>query len=98
MMLERIGKGENWNPSKEALYRIVPTNPRASWGTESRLRFLNFTTFRTAVDTADSANSPARVKTGGRQGCVAGRGRSERTTMRRGKGSGVYGGLTLQGI
>ena len=58
----------------------------ASWGTESRLRFLNFATFRSAVDTADSANSPARVKTGGRQGSVVGRGRFELPTMRPRKG------------
>src|SRR5205807_7580539 len=55
-------------------------------GTESRLRFLNFATFRSAVDTADSANSPARVKTGGRQGSVVGRGRFELPTMRPRKG------------
>ena len=79
-------EGENWNPSKEALYRVVPNNPPASWGTESRLRFLNFATFRSAVDTADSANSPARVKTGGRQGSVVGRGRFELPTVRPRKG------------
>src|SRR5207302_8575020 len=47
--LERFERGSVSN-------RPPPTP--ASWGTESRLRFLNFATFRSAVDTADSANSP----------------------------------------
>src|SRR5438477_11871204 len=64
---ERIGRAKTGTLQKRLCIESSPPTP-ASWGTESRLRFLNFTTFRTAVYTADSANSPARVKPGGRQG------------------------------
>src|SRR5438445_10291513 len=54
----------------------------ASWGTESRLRFLNFATFRSAVDTADSDNVPVRVKIGGCRGGMVCCGRCKRATVR----------------
>ena len=77
---ERIGRAKTGTLQKRLCIESSPPTP-ASWGTESRLRFLNFTTFRTAVYTADSANSPARVKPGGRQGSVVGRGRLTRSAL-----------------
>src|SRR5438552_15110314 len=54
---ERIGRAKTGTLQKRLCIESSPPTP-ASWGTESRLRFLDFTTFRSAVDTADSANSP----------------------------------------
>src|SRR2546427_9195436 len=65
---ERIGRAKTGTLQKRLCIESSPPTP-ASWGTESRLRFLNFTTFRT-LWILPTANSPARVKTGGRQGTV----------------------------
>src|SRR5207253_8300153 len=78
---ERIGRAKTGTLQKRLCIESSPPTP-ASWGTESRLRFLNFTTFRTPADTADPPNSPARGKTGGRQRSVEARSRFELPTMR----------------